>query len=925
MKPTKLIISAFGPYAGRTEINLSRLGGSGLYLITGDTGAGKTTIFDAIAFALYGEPSGDSRETSMLRSKYAEPETMTEVEMYFTYGAKNYYIKRNPEYTRPAKRGGGVTTEKADAELHYLDDNGSDVKPPVTKLRDVNAAVIEIMGIDRSQFSRIAMIAQGDFRKLLFASTDERKKIFQKLFDTRIYFALQEELKAESGKLKKECDELSNSIKQYINGILCDENDELFMQVKKAQNNEMPMADIMLLIDELIQKDKSAKESSRDSIGKIDGELEEITRELTKAETLLRAKNSLTEAEKELVGLSIKKAELADALQKAESRKDEAAELTNKIAAITEHIEEYDERDEKLRELNKIADLIEKDSKTLRLKQIESDNTQNKISNLETELKSLESVGADEEKLKAEKEKINHKKTEINSLLFDINELENLKFNLDKAQEEYTIKSENASVLKEKYDMLNKRYLDEQAGIMAQNLTDGEPCPVCGSVSHPRLADMPEDAPTKEEVDKSKETSDFAAADSSAASEKAGKIKGQYGEKEKQTHEKAARLFGDYENLDETIKAAEDELTARDSTIKEQLARISKSKARKEELEKSIPREKENLKETENSISLLREAITKNETDKTHISSRAAELNKKLEYKSKQDAENARMNYEKEKADIENGITRAREDYDKVNQSITAAESKKAENEKLLADTKEINTDELRAKQNELRLKKTVSENVEKETHSRIEANNKIKQNIVEQSEKIKMAEEKWTWVKSLSDTANGTVTGAEKVTLETHIQMAYFDRIIKRANTRLLIMTNNQYQLVRSKEASNKRSQSGLDLNVIDHYNGTERSVKSLSGGEAFKASLSLALGLSDEIQSSAGGIKLETMFVDEGFGSLDSNSLSQAMAALSSLAEGDRLVGIISHVAELREKIDKKIVVKKEVNGGSSVKIEL
>lgn len=925
MKPTKLIISAFGPYAGKTEIDLDRLGNSGLYLITGDTGAGKTTIFDAITFALYGEPSGDSRDASMLRSKYAAPETPTEVEMYFTYDSKNYYIKRNPGYMRPAKRGDKLVEEKAGAELHYLDNNGADIKPPVTKPADVKAAVSEIMGIDGNQFSQIAMIAQGDFRKLLFASTDERKSIFQKIFNTQIYSRLQKELRDESADLKQQYESLSASIKQYINSISCDEDNELYLRAEKAKDGEISMADTMLLIDELIKNDKAAEKECRKGIDALGRELDEITKKLTAARTLQTARNSLAEAEKSLSELTEKKKALCEALENAEKRSPEAAELTKKIAAITEHIDEYDERDEKIKALNKIAASIKKDEAALKEKSVQFETAQNEISLLETELKSLENIGADEEKLKAEMEKANNQRKELDALSFALTELANLKITLEKARKDYIGKSEKASAAKEKYELLNKRYLDEQAGIMAQNLADGEPCPVCGSLSHPKPADMTEDAPTKDEVEKSKAASELAASAAAKASENAGKIKGQYEEKEKQTGEIANRLFGDYSELSEAIEAAENEIGSRAEMIGERLEEIRKRKTRKTKLENTIPKKKEVLGTTESEISALKENITKSEADVKNISERTEALGKKLKYESKRIAENAKKSYEKEKADIENDISRAREDFANAEQSITAAKSKKEENEKLLAGAEEIDTDALLGRQSELKRQKDAAENIEKEIHSRIDANDKIRKNITGQSEKIKAAEEKWIWVKSLSDTANGTISGKEKVMLETYIQMRYFDRIISRANTRLLIMTNGQYELIRRKEASNNRSQSGLDLDVIDHYNGTERSVKSLSGGEAFKASLSLALGLSDEIQSSAGGIKLDTMFVDEGFGSLDEESLSQAMAALSTLAEGSRLVGIISHVSELKEKIDKQIIVTKEKIGGSRVKIQI
>ena len=229
MRPIKLVMSAFGPYAGVTTLELDKLGTKGLYLITGDTGAGKTTIFDAITFALYGEASGDNRNADMFRSKYADPDTPTEVELTFEYNGKEYTVKRNPAYLRPKTRGEGFTSKAADAELHYPDGR------VVAKLRDVNNAIVEIMGIDRNQFTRIAMIAQGDFLKLLLASTDERKKIFQKLFHTKNYYFLQESLKAQSGSLAKEYEKASDSIRQYIGGILCEDDNPLSVSVRKLR------------------------------------------------------------------------------------------------------------------------------------------------------------------------------------------------------------------------------------------------------------------------------------------------------------------------------------------------------------------------------------------------------------------------------------------------------------------------------------------------------------------------------------------------------------------------------------------------------------------------------------------------------------------------------------------------------------------
>ncbi|MCH5210208.1 MAG: SMC family ATPase [Oscillospiraceae bacterium] len=924
MRPTRLIISAFGPYAGKTEINLEKLGNNGLYLITGDTGAGKTTIFDAITFALYGEPSGDNREVSMLRSKYAAPETATEVKMYFTYDEKKYYIKRNPEYERPSKRGDGFTTEKANAELHYLDDNGNDSRPPITKTKEVNSAVVEIVKVDRNQFAQIAMIAQGDFRKLLFASTDERKKIFQKIFNTQIYYTLQEKLKTESGKLKKDYEDLSKSIRQYINGISCSEDNELFTQVKKAKNNEISMADTMLLLDELLAKDMLTEVSCQSEIRELDKKIDGLTKELAKAQTLQTAKDSLEKANKDLADLAEKKEKLAKTLQEEEKKRPRIEELTQKIAAINEHLDEYDERDEKIKSLDEITASIKENIESLEQKNIECENKKKKIDELEEELKTLDNIGADEEKLKAEQEKIKDRKTEIDKLSLEISNCENLKKKLEKKQHDYSNKAEKARTAREEYNNLNRLYLDGQAGIIAKTLTDGEPCPVCGSVSHPNIACMPADAPSKDRLEESKTAAELAESFAAQASEEAGKLKGQSEEKQRQIEESAKAVLGVDTDIAETIEVKKKELSENEKEIDKKLKEIHKAQMLKSELVKNIPEEKEKLKKAENESKSLHESITKNTAEKEHNSKRIEELNKKLRYETKQLAENAKKEYENEKSDIENAIKQAQEDYNEAEKSITAAKSKKEENENLLDGAEEIDAVAIQNKQNELKLQKKDVTDREKEIHSRFSANTKIKDSIAAQSAKIEEVEEKWKWVKSLSDTANGNISGKEKVMLETYIQMTYFDRIINRANTRLLIMTSGQYELTRSQYAINNRSQSGLELDVIDHYNGTKRSVKSLSGGEAFKASLSLALGLSDEIQSSAGGIKLDTMFVDEGFGSLDDESLSQAMAALSTLAEGNRLVGIISHVNELKEKIDKQIIVTKEKSGGSMIVIQ-
>ncbi|MBR5519018.1 MAG: SMC family ATPase [Clostridia bacterium] len=914
MRPNKLIMSAFGPYAGRVELNLDDLGQSGLYLITGDTGAGKTTIFDAITYALFGKASGENRETSMFRSKYADGETATEVELYFTCNGKEYYIKRNPEYERLKAKGEGLKKEKPNAELKLPDGK------VVTKIKEVDNAVEEILGVDRNQFTQIAMIAQGDFLKLLLASTDERKKIFQKLFKTQNYYILQEKLKSESGALGREYDAIKNSIAQYINGIMCNEDDVLSMQVKKAKNNELSVAEIVALLEELIKKDEASEGELDAKIKQFDKESEDITKLLTQAQTLKTAKASLETAQAELLEAQNKKNELEQKLKNAEARKGEIGEFVNKIAAIDAEFAGYDELDNNKKQLSELNASIKSDEDSYKLKCTELEGANQKITELENEAKALESAGVEKAKVQGQIKEVSDKKSALEGLEKEKQELALLEKQLADAQETYKEKSFAAAEKKAIYDALNKAYLDEQAGILADTLEQGRPCPVCGATEHPNPAKKSVDAPSKHELETAKNNAEQAQSEESRASQKAGQLNGMLTEKKTATDKLLKELTGGEESEGELLR-----VTQQLKEVQEKLEKLEKDEERKASIENLLPAQKEKVENIKNFILKLEENITKNKAISDTLSKRTEELGKKLMFENKSVALEEKAKLEMLKNTIEEAIEKEKTNFENNEKNIAAIKSRVEENQKLLATAKEIDVFALQCKQAELKGEKESVMTLQKSVHSQRVANVISLENIKQKSDEINVVEEKWMWVKSLSNTANGNISGKEKIMLETYIQMTYFDRIINRANSRLLVMSGGQYELVRRKEAENNRSQSGLELDVTDHYNGTKRSVKTLSGGESFMASLSLALGLSDEIQSSAGGIRLDTMFVDEGFGSLDEESLSQAIRALSSLAEGNRLVGIISHVNELKERIEKQIVVKKEKSGGSRVSIVL
>ena len=919
MRPNKLIMSAFGPYSSKTTLDFSKLGKKGLYLITGDTGAGKTTIFDAITYALFGEPSGETREVSMFRSKYAVPETPTEVELYFSCGGKDYYIKRNPEYERPKSRGEGTTIEKANAELHLPNGN---IK---TGLKEVNAAVIEILGIDRNQFTQIAMIAQGDFLKLLLASTDERKKIFQKLFKTQNYYILQEKLKSQSGALSREYEAKKNSIEQYIQGIVCDEDNLASIEVKKAKEGSLSSQEITELLNGLIADDESAENIAMQKKEALQKELYMVKSRIEKVQDYLTAKSDLEKNEAEFILASQIEKKLSIKLEEALNEIPKAKKLSLDAAKINALLPDYDELSKKQKSFNENRVFIENSSSKIASLQDNIKLLADEIRSLAEELKSLEKIGEDKIRLENNKKNKEEEKTKLEELINSIDDAFELSIKYSDANSLYSKKYEFALSLDSDLKEKTKIYLEAQAGILADTLELNKPCPVCGSLNHPKTAKKPQNVPTKEELDTLQEKLNSANNEVNIARDEAGRVKGALNQKEESTKKEIINLFGNI-SLNDAKDVIAEKIGDINTLLNELNKKIAASKIkinRKNEIDNLLPQKNSTLEASKENLAEFADALKLKTAENLSLEKRISELKEKLVFQSRLEAQNKINSLNQDAKKIEAHYEEIQKNVNDNKQKRASLKSAKEEILKRLSGTDDIKLDE--EKEN----KKILEENLSmldikiKTIHSRIISNKTSLINILKKLDEIKAVEEKWIWIKALSNTANGNISGKEKIMLETYIQMSYFDRIINRANTRLMVMSGGQYELKRSKEAENNRSQTGLELNVIDHYNGTERSVKTLSGGESFKASLSLALGLSDEIQSLSGGIKLDTMFVDEGFGSLDDESLSQAIKALSSLADGNRLVGIISHVGELKERIDKQIVVKKEKTGGSTVSV--
>ena len=1095
MRPLKLTISAFGPYAGEAVLELKKLGERGLYLITGDTGAGKTTIFDAITYALYGEPSGGSRDASMFRSKYAAPDTPTWVELVFAYGGKTYTVRRSPEYERPAKRGGGTTIQKAEAELHLP---GGGV---VTRTKEVTAEITRIIGLDREQFAQIAMIAQGDFLKLLLADTKSRQEIFREIFQTGYYMRFQREVNDAALELKKDCDAARASVRQYIGGVVCGEDHPLRPKLESAWEDKLPLAETVELIETLIAQDAKAEEDCRRELDRLDGEISGANTLLGQANELEKTRRKLSEA----IEKRAEQQENADAAQKAlEAERAKALrgeELARELAALEAELPRYGELGEKqgnlagldgrtaaLREgleqqkqarqdqaerlsaWKREAELLAQapaDRERLLGEQAQAKLRQEALNTLRSDLREWQGCGrklqegqvalkelqarqealsgelkrqsellqasrgtfaaseglaADKEKLLRRQERAREKGKALDGLAALLENCGAARRALAEAQAAYQTAQSRADEAEETYRRKNRAFLDEQAGILAQNLVEGQPCPVCGTVHHPAPARLSSHAPTEAELNAAKEVMEAAQKAAGDASLAAGERKTALDEREGRllaqmadyvdapslddaesqlavcrgsaadelsavhagllaveaqlTHreelgreiqaqeagvkELADRLGGVQNSIaqagnaqsglegqlsqlegrlrrqldgrlagcsleDAPGRLAEEEEKAQTAVdaVSEQLKEIQTKLERQRELAELIPQGEQRLKGLEGEISQAQANLAGLVSRRAEMEKQIGELRAGLRCAGADAAQTRQTALQTELAALTAALQNAEKACRERETELAGADAAIAELKRLLEQGEPVDAAALEEKIAGLTARKTGLSQAGQTVHARRTANERALANIRERSADASALEGRYAWLKALSDTANGKLANKEKIALETYIQMTFFDRILRRANTRLMVMSSGQYELKRRREAGDNRSQSGLELDVIDHYNGSERSVRSLSGGESFKASLSLALGLSDEIQSAAGGIRLDTMVVDEGFGSLDGESLQQAIRALAGLTEGNRLVGIISHVSELKEKIDRQIVVTKDRTGGSRAEI--
>ena len=944
MRPLNLYINAFGPYADAITIDFTKFGDKGLYLISGKTGAGKTTIFDAISYALFGEASGSSRKSHMLRSNFADPNQATEVELTFEYLGKSYRVRRSPSWFKMKKNGEfNLTPTPAAVELELPDGK------LITKITDVNEYIINLLGVNQEQYSQISMIAQGAFQKVLFASNDERVAILRNIFSTRFYLQLQKELSDSVSSLRRECEDLDMKIRGEYDSV---RNSGL---VKYDFNDfvPLPLNEKYQMLESMIAADKEDYVQMEERKSSLSKTLEELKIKLKLYDDYAKVLEDINFVKVRYNAEEGRLSSLKDAEAKAMQNQPVIEKQTKRIGELNALLPKYFE-------LEGLCQRVERSK--VNSAQLEKD-----IIKLNSEMTAF---AQDTTKLQDELNSyvnVESKVTELTVKSTQHTQFTNLQSDLKSKWGEFCLDWTQTVSVRKRNLICNQDYQDaqvaharaydlfikSQAGIIAQGLEDNKPCPVCGALHHPDPAILSENVVTKEQLQGLKQVMDDKLAVSqkvnsqyeaalgqiTAIADTIGDCLAKLGNPVQlpDADNLPRRLHDGREILDSYIAQMTSFCTDEQERINSELSLQNKNKMRRDilvgELQRrpgllEIKQEELLAKKTE-----LSGVLASLKVDEENIT----KLSETLPYPTKVQAEAEIKTLSNNVRSLQDTLKKASDDVvacgadvakykgqiDELDKSRLRYEAESAENNSPTSGALLINREQVVGDISEY--EKVLIPSLEKslrDIHSVIDNNTGVKDRVSLYIKDYHLKSDKLSWISSLSDTANGNLKGKEKISFESYILGEFFDRVVMRANQRYLRLSNGHFEFIRSSEASNKTSKSGLELNIIDHYSGTQRDVHSLSGGEQFEASLSLALGMSDLIQSMQGGIRLDSMFVDEGFGSLDEDALGLAIQTLEQLTDGNVLIGIISHVDKLKA-IPNQIAVEKDPQGRSSARI--
>ena len=873
MRPIKITMSAFGPYSGETVIDFGKLGEDGVFLITGDTGAGKTTVFDAISYALYGEASGgkERRNSRSFRSDYASPDVPTFVEYEFSHRMNTYRIRRNPEYERASLRGSNSVKQTAGAFFECLETDET-----ISRIDAVNKRVTELIGLNQDQFSRTVMIAQGDFLKILNAGSDERKKLFQQIFNTGVYARLQQRLRDMDSKCRIDSENLDNTVRQYANSIIPEPGFVDTEGLRQYMAEPKYLRDLLPILREMTAEEEQKRRHCSDERADIGSRIEKLSSELAEGKSLNADLHLLEKVREELIELDSEKDGITEKTAVL-SRGRRALAVQQHAAVLRQNEEEISRTKLDIERTDKLAETT--------LQQAESAAKQ---------LEKAEKELAPAEEMKAQAQK-------LQTALPMLEKAGTASVKIKQLERELAAQYERSAAADSEYLRIKELFYRSQSGLLAKELTDGTPCPVCGSLHHPHPAVLSEESAGREELEQAEKNRD--SADRCA----------------KKLAEELSASHSALETLTAQLEAADIDPKSDPETVRRKSCELLKCAEGSEKAAKNAREIADRCRIAyEKAVSACEQTysrMAKLENDHDVLQREYLAALSENGFSDREDYLNSVLRpgeMERLDGEINSYLQRRRSAEDRIRTLSEKTGGKKPADIASMELTLNSMSRALHELDEELMgINKRFA--INEPSLSRLEAAS---------AEKEKLSG-RWALVSDMYRAVSGQLSGKGKLSFETYVQQYYFKQVIAAANLRLSELTDGMFTLRCKEAAKDMRTQAGLDLDVLDRSTGQWRDVSTLSGGESFMASLALALGLSDVAQAGSGEIRLDSMFIDEGFGTLDENALRQAMLLLSRLADGRRLVGVISHVPELRERIDKKIIISKKLTG-SEIRIE-
>jgi len=923
MKPIELTMNAFGTFSGNVTVSFENLSKNSVFLITGDTGAGKTTIFDALCFALYGTSSGytrcaDSRsgDTSCFRSQYIKDDTLTYAELIFSCSDKKYRIIRNPSYLYEKKQKDGSVTikqKKSNAVLYEISDDNTEIVICSGTVM-TNNKITEITGMTNDQFRRIIMIAQGEFQKFLFAKVEEKGAILQKLFGTEPYKLIGVKLSEKRSELKKIIDSQKLNIISELKKIYpSDENDKKIYISKLEQNSLMTEKSLCDMCSMLENSGKSAGNeilTLKAEREKISSETDSLRINIEKGKIRNEKIRRYKEKSLELSGIKNKINTAEENYRKAQTYTEKISELEKEKNILSDRMDKYTILDSLKIEINSLGKKLLSTESSLSNQKILNENTENKINSINNYFDSEKYIDP-----RIESEKTSNDIKDKKHILEELKEksvrtdlYRKTLAELHKIQNEYNLTYKNYfESEKPLFDNIEKNFYMSSASILAETLKNDYPCPVCGSKKHPAPAVKTSDTVSQEQYRSAKKRLEFSLQKMNSCKTKL----------EKQQALAEERKIDEDNTLPQKITALTKEIYTLELHFNQLQEKISDDEMKRTSLKNLCTKRleyQEKYNRLTSELNEIQNLFTAKKSEETVIS-------KDLSYPDRRtaqahaDALSSEINRLKTQLESSENKLRLLQNEEK---SLTGLIS---ELELEIKNMPEYDTAEGEKRYNILREnEKNISDKISILAKYCFDCESAVA-NVKKQSEEFLINDRKERLYGELADKINGNLKGYDRISFESFVQAYYMNSILANANLKLNILSKGRYSLHRCTEDKKHNQKAGLNIEVYDEYTGLSRNVKTLSGGETFLASLALALGLSDTVQQRSGGIKLDAMFIDEGFGSLDGEALECVIRVLEQLSDNNRMIGIISHVSELSDRFDTKLIVTKS-DHGSSVK---